>query len=285
MASLGSGHAPRLKFCFQTLHGPPKLTRDFAPIEMKGFTLFLSLLAVAAALASGAMFILVRDNRDDLEAARSTAVDERDDAIARGDQLATEVQKLATELERAQAELNELKARGTTLEARNNQLAREITRMRDELTTRQQSDQGVSQQIAELNRQLIEARAASATTLGGASAEQVAVYQARIADLETQLAALRSATGHSGITPQLLERVPADLRGQVIDVGPESAFVVLDIGTRSGAVPSIEMVLRHGPDVVARVRLTDVREYYTIAHVLPSSGTGTIRPGDTATRS
>jgi hypothetical protein len=157
--------------------------------------------------------------------------------------------------------------------------------MRDELNARQRSDEEISQQVADLNRQLIEARATSAAAPRGASAEQVAVYQARIADLEMQLAALRSATGQYGVTPQMLARVPADLRGQVIDVGPNSAFVVLDIGTRSGALPSIEMVLRHGPTVVARVRLTDVREYYAIAHVLPSSGSGTIRPGDTATRS
>jgi len=252
---------------------------------MKGFTLFLSLLAVAAAIASGAMFWLLRDNRDELEAARAAAVAGRDEAIAQGEQLTEEVNTLTAELERARSELNELKARSTTLDARNNQLAREITRMRDELNARQQSDRDVSQQIADLNRQLIEARATSAVAPGGASAEQAAAYQARISDLETQLAALRSATGHQGITPQLLERVPADLRGQVIDVGPESAFVVLDIGTRSGAVPSIEMVLRRGSTVVAHVRLTDVREYYTIAHVLPGSGTGTIRPGDTATRS
>jgi len=227
----------------------------------------------------------LQDNHDDLVVERTTAVTERDEAVARGDQLTTEVETLTAGLERAQGELNELKARSTTLDARNNQLAREITRMRDELNARQQSDQDVSEQLARLNRQLIEARATSAVTPGGASAEQVAVYQARITDLEMQLAALRSPTGQRGLTPRILEQVPADLRGQVIDVGPESAFVVLDIGTRSGAVPSIEMVLRHGPTVVARIRLTDVREYYTIAHVLPSPGSGTIRPGDTATRS
>lgn len=265
--------------------GRAKLPAEVAFPAMKGLTLFLSLLAVLAALVSGTLFLLVRDNRDDLRAERTAAVAARDEAVARGDQLAAEVETLRTELTSARAELNELKARSTTLEARNNQLVREITRMREELAARKQSDQSVADQIAELNRQLIEARATSATVSGGATAEQVARYEARIADLEARLAGLRNATGQDGITPELLARVPADLSGQVIDVGPKSAFVVLDIGTRSGAVPSLEMVLRHGPTVVARVRLTDVREYYTIAHVLPGSETGTIRPGDTATRS
>jgi hypothetical protein len=79
--------------------------------------------------------------------------------------------------------------------------------------------------------------------------------------------------------------VPANLTANVIDVGPRAAFVVLDIGTRNGAAPSLEMVLRRGSVVIAHVRLTEVKETYSVAHVLPKSGSGNVRPGDTASRS
>jgi hypothetical protein len=71
----------------------------------------------------------------------------------------------------------------------------------------------------------------------------------------------------------------------VIDVSPKAAFVVLDVGSIKGAIPSMEMILRRGSIPLARIRLTEVSESYSIAHVLPMTVAGPIRPGDTATRS
>jgi hypothetical protein len=82
-----------------------------------------------------------------------------------------------------------------------------------------------------------------------------------------------------------LSKVPADLKGNVIDVSPKLAFVVLDFGSASGAIPAMEMVLRRGTIPLARIRLTEVSEFYSIAHVLPQTVAGPIRVGDTATRS
>jgi hypothetical protein len=45
------------------------------------------------------------------------------------------------------------------------------------------------------------------------------------------------------------------------------------------------MVLRRGSVVIARVRLTEVKETYSVAHILPRTGPGNVRPGDTASRS
>jgi hypothetical protein len=250
---------------------------------MKGFTLFLSMIALLAAGVSGLLYIMAGNEKGDLSRELATANTQLTEARARINELTTERTDLAAQLQKLEVEVNELKARNTTLEARNAQLAREISGVRDQLGDRAAADQAASRRIAELTRELTEAQAAAKA---GAGNEEVAAYQARIVDLEAEIAALRHGTSTLNFaSADPLANVPANLTGNVIDVGPKAAFVVLDIGTRNGAAPSLEMVLRRGAVVIARVRLTEVKETYSVAHVLPRSGSGNVRPGDTASRS
>lgn len=249
---------------------------------MKGFTLFCSILAVLAAGASALMFWLVGDQKDRLQRELATTRTELAQLRQKSADLAADRDGLAARAAAADQELSDLKARNISLEARNSQLAREVTTVREQITLRERTERASADESAELRRQLIEARAAAATTPKGATAEAAAAYEARIADLEGEIARLRHDAGEA---PDPAARVPADLTGTVVDVGPRSAFVVLNIGSRNGAVPALEMVLRRGSVVIARVRLTDVRDDYSVAHVVPSSRTVSIRTGDTASRS
>jgi len=247
---------------------------------MKGFTLLMSLVALAAAAVSGFLFFRIEYDKAALLANNKAAQVQLTSSQQRASDNAAERDRLAADLASLQRELSELKARNTTLEARNSQLARELTLHREQLASREQTDQGVQQELARLRKQLADSRTAIASTVGGASTEQVAAYEERIRDLEDQLIAMRRvAAPNPGFAS-----VPAGLSGEVIEVGPKSAFVVLNIGTRHGAVTELDMVLRRGTAQVARIRLTDVRENYSVATVLPETGTGNIRTGDVASR-
>ena len=251
---------------------------------MKGLTLFLSALALVAAGVSGLLYFNTGNEKGRIEQELATARSE----LARKSQGLAEVSaerdELSSRTKSLENDLNELKARNTTLEARNSQLSREMTQLREQQGNRLAADQAASRQIADLNRQLLEAKSAATAPADSATSEQVARYQARITDLEAEAASLRTArSAPPGGDP--LAGVPVNLTANVIDVGPRAAFVVLDIGTRNGAAPSLEMVLRRGSVIIAHVRLTDVKETYSVAQVLPRTGTGTVRPGDTASRS
>lgn len=240
----------------------------------------MCLIAVLAAGVSGFLFFRIEYDKSGLLANSRAAQQQLAAAQQRANDNATDRDRLASELAAAQREVSELKARNTTLEARNSQLARELTRQRDELTAREQSDQGLQQELITLRKQLADSRAALASAIGGATPEQVAAYEARIKDLETELASARRQTA-AGAS---FAGVPAGLSGEVIEVGPKAAFVVLNIGSKHGAVATLEMSLRRGNAQLARIRLTDVRENYSVAHVVPETGTGNIRPGDVASR-
>lgn len=247
---------------------------------MKGITLLLCVVSVVAAAISGFLFFRIEYDKGELLGNARAAQLQLAAAQQRASDNAADRDRISADLAAAQRTLAELKARNTTLEARNSQLARELIQQRDQLATREESDQGVQQELANLRKQLADSRAALASSIGGATAEQVAAYEARIQDLEAQLVTLRRELPSASAGAD----APAGLSGEVIEVGPKSAFVVLNIGSKHGAVTALEMILRRGENRLARIRLTDVRETYSVATVVPETGTGNIRPGDVAFR-
>lgn len=251
---------------------------------MRGINLFLSLLAVLAAGVSVALFMLIGTNTTALEREATNLRSMLDQAQQDREIALAERDESNAEAEAVRREINEYKARNVSLEARNNQLSRDVVNAREQLEARELMELTSTQTIADLREQLLEMRANSAATSAGANAEQVAAYEARIADLEKQLAEARRDDEAADLRAALA-RVPTDLTGSVLEVGPKSAFVVLNIGSADGAVSSLEMTLRRGSKVIARVRLTDVHESYSVAHVLPSTATGRIRTGDIVSRS
>lgn len=250
---------------------------------MKGLSLLLSLVAILAAAASGTFFFIVQDDRESLGQLVDSLQAKLEETRENAGTLASESEDLTSRHAATLNEINELKARNTTLEARNGQLSREITQTRGELQRLTDSNETLSHQVAELNRQLVDSRAQMNSSVFGATAEDTAAHDARIADLEQEVALLRN--GPAEPDEDALAKVPADLSANVIDVSPQSAFVILDVGSSGGAIPAMEMVLRRGSIPLARVRLIEVREMYSIAHVLPKTVAGPIRPGDTASRS
>ncbi|RME73353.1 MAG: hypothetical protein D6781_00520 [Verrucomicrobia bacterium] len=248
---------------------------------MRGVNLFLSLLAVLSAGISVALFSLIGGNtralkreNENLHAMLERAREDRSEALAERDEARARAEAI-------EAEIREYKARNVTLEARNRQLSREVLAAREQIEALQRVDAARDRELAELRQQLIDATALAGTTPAQDElSEKLAAYEARIADLEAELEALRADK-----QTDALAGVPPDLTGSVLEVGPKSAFVVLDIGAQDGAVPTLEMNLRRGSRVIARIRITDVYETTSVAHVLPDTVRSRIRAGDTATRS
>lgn len=252
---------------------------------MRGLTLALSIFAVFAACVSGLLYFLIGNRKADLESTVEKLRQEIAALKAGSADLADERDSIASRAATTEREINELKARNITLEARNSQLARDVTEVREQLGARERSEKVATEETERLRKDLVEARAALAAASTAAANEEIAKLNARIADLEGELSFLRQSSGGGRSLADALARVPETLSGSVLEVGPKAGFVVLNIGTRNGAVPTLEMVVRRGSTIVARVRLTDVRESYSVAYVLPSSGSGNIRAGDSATRS
>jgi len=255
----------------------------------KHSTLLPYLVAVAGIVSLVGLYLWHRNTRLNLEQElESVAFDLKQSRDFTTD-MRIERDSLRHQLQIIEDETSESKGMNISLEARNRQLAREIAEVRTLNQANERTIGRLNSEAARLKRELIDVKTAAPLSEHDYQA-QVTRYEEiieglnlRIYELENELADL-SAVVRPPPPPDPEEVAPPNLKGAVVQVGPGSSFVVLNIGTEDGALKGLFMYLRRRERTVARVQLTDVRTGYTIAHILPDSPTGPIRVGDVAAR-
>jgi hypothetical protein len=141
-----------------------------------------------------------------------------------------------------------------------------------EATTRALGDE-----IAALRRDLEDSRTSNA------SPEAVQAYKNTIATLERQLASARHGTAvpaAAGASTAVFTNRAG--RATVLNVGPQSAFVVLNFGSTRGAQLGQKLTVSQGNTVVATVVISDVRASFSVAQVQPDTLRGVLQKGDSA---
>jgi len=188
-------------------------------------------------------------------------------------QAATAAAAQQTEIDALDSSLGEARTRLTVAEARQVELGRELTKTREQLAARDASLLPLQNENARLNAELAQ--------LAARSSELVSAYDRTMAELARQLDELaRPEPATSPVIPLLSTH--RSRSAQVVSVGPSSAFVIINYGAAHGALPRQEMRIMRGTDTVARVHISDVREQYSIAQVLPDSLSGVLHKGDSA---
>lgn len=262
---------------------------------MKTITLVLSVLALLGAIASAGLFVLIGNTKEalqrDLAASESRASrlsGELTEATEKGESLQRQLNAL-------DADLGETKTKLTAAEARSVQMSRDLNQTRTQLAARQEAEQALTRELATTKRELVESKLAIANAV---SPEQAETYRNTIARLEESVGNLQKqiddmantpvntggtalAMGAGGATSATLTANRA-MNARVVTVGPKNAFVILNYGATSGAALSQELLVRRGPEPVARVQISDVRENYSVAQVLPNSLQGSLQKGDAA---
>jgi regulator of replication initiation timing len=99
------------------------------------------------------------------------------------------------------------------------------------------------------------------------------VYTAKIAHLRNRLADYGDIEGTA-------VELPENLVGKVLVADPKWDFVVLNIGSKQGAVESGVMLVNRNGRLVAKVQLRSVQTDRSIANVLPDWKLGDVMEGD-----
>lgn len=247
---------------------------------MKQLARFLPLLLLVGLVVSVALYYRVSAHRTKLEARlQSTQAEARrteqklDESLAQQDELRRQLGGLDEALGAA-------KVRLTASETRNVEQARELVRLRQLLDSR-------DEQVAAVESELQRTKAAltQIQTEQGTAAEKAALA-ATVAQLEAELAAAREQL-HTARATAAGPALPAftTSRGRtasVVSVGPGNAFVVVNYGADHGALPTQTMQVKRGADILATVRISDVRPQHSVAQVLPDSLHGALHKGDLA---
>lgn len=255
------------------------------PLHMKALHLALSLLAIVGAAASAVFYFQIGNTKVELRNERDAARAQASALQARLSDTTAQKENLEARVASLESDLNETRSRATTLDARANQLSRELGEVRQQLAAKTDAEANLVREVAQVRRELVAARTAAAT--GDASGE-IAALQARVNELESALAIARGipAAGASGPkpdTPKLPS--PRDFgitTAQILGVGPQNAFVVLNLGAEHGMRKDLELAVRRTGFTVARLSVSDVHDRFAIAQVAPDSLRGRLQVGDSA---
>lgn len=258
---------------------------------MHRLPLVLCAIALSGSVASALLYVRIGNSKQALElrlADASTRAQKLDEALASANQ---QNGSLAARLNAADAELGTTQSKLATAESRNEQLGRELAASKADLVASkadlvatksvlglyESTAKALADELGALRQDLDEARASNA------SPEAVAGYKNTIAELERQLAVTRNGaaapTAAGASTAVFASRAG---RATVLNVGPESAFVVLNFGSARGAQVGQKLSVSQGSDVVATVLISDVRANFSIAQVLPDTLRGVLHKGDSA---
>ncbi|HUR60015.1 MAG TPA: hypothetical protein VM029_19995 [Opitutaceae bacterium] len=184
---------------------------------------------------------------------------------------------LKTEAAALHSEIGALQGKLAASETRVTQLDRDLGQAKSVLSVYELTARALADEVAALRTDLSDARASNA------SPDAVEGYKNTIAELERQLANARNGaalpTAAGAANAVFASRVG---RATVLTVGPESAFVVLNFGSVRGAQIGQKLTVSQGTEQVATVLINDVRNNFSIAHVLPDSLRGVLHKGDSA---
>lgn len=186
----------------------------------------------------------VESKRSQLEAELAAAIEKR---AALEQSLATRT----TDFNTSQQQLAAATARAAAVEG-------ELTRGRDTLRVYEETARLLSQEIGGLRAELHAAR------------------------LLATSAAAPASRGPAALPPSTAVLTTRPGSAKVLSVGPESAFVVLDFGQLRGASIGQRLSVKRGNDTLALVLISDVRDRFSIAQVLPESLRGVLHKGDSA---
>lgn len=179
----------------------------------------------------------------------------------------TERDALQRAAEALDQQLGSAKTRTTATEIKHHDLSRNLTAAQQELVERTQRETALLNELARL-RQPPERPATASSEVSRATQERIAV-------LEEQLTAL--------LTRALAEppaRPASPPPRQVLQVGPQDAFVIVDYGAAHGASRGEIIQLQRGTTVLAQAQISDTSPGLSIAQVQPTSVKGQLQTGD-----
>ena len=244
---------------------------------MARLPLIFGLAAILAATLTGVTYFRFQSANHQLEVrlAESTSRDatlENELATAR-----QENETMGAANRTLRSEVDGTKAKVAMAEARVTQLERDLGDTKSVLSIYETTARALSDDVAALRVELADSRAANATP------EAVAAYKNTIAELERQLA----AAGNGAAAPKVAGASTAVImsrpgRSTVLNVGPENSFVVVNFGSLRGAQPGQKLTVSHETQVIATALISDVRENFSVAQVLPETLSGALQKGDSA---
>lgn len=168
-----------------------------------------------------------------------------------------DLEKTRAELASTQEELAEVK---TDLQNARDQIAQLNTQLEAKEVELAQAQTKI-QQLQD-DKTLLESRLRETN-------DKLARAEDKARDLQDQVTALEHTVRdlEARLGERIAAAVPRGLSGNVVVVNRPWNFVVIDLGSEDGLVPNVELLVHRGDRLVGKVRVSTVREKFSVAEI------------------
>lgn len=258
---------------------------------MKSLTLALCVIAILGSAASTFFYFQIGNTKEalkqEVQKSQATATDlnaKLTEANTAKDGL--EKRLLAVDNERADAI-----TKASAADTRSAQLTRDIAQLNNQVTAKADAEKSLNAEISQLKGDLARAKLATSS----ATPEEIEGYKTKIETLEARVKELNnpstvsSTSGTSGTSadgsataPAAPVVAPSDLSAEVVSIGAQNAFVVLNAGSAKGVQAGQNFAITRSGSTVAKAQVSSVLENYAIAQISAGSLQGSLSKGDVA---
>lgn len=248
--------------------------------------MFLRILAILGAIAAAVMFYLIGDTKDQLEADLDSTESELTDTRGQLNTATEEREELQEEVESLSEDLRETQARATNLDNQLTRVRQELREATQTISDREEETEDLRAEATRIRRELLAERTRAGELEETLEEEDVAELRSSIQQLERQLLEterqIQTADESSASAQEEGDQTRRQaIRGQVTEVGPQSAFIMLNIGREDGVRENSTVMIRRGPQYIGRATISRVQDDAAMAEI--RSGTEEVRSGDIAT--
>ena len=255
-------------------------------------SLILRILAVVGAIAAAVLFFMIEGQKEEIEneltQTRTTLeqtrgnlsemTEDRDAERTRADNLQNELDQANRRISQLEIRLRETQEELRTSENNLREARREIASLESERDR-------VQTQLSEAQREIED--------IQNTHARRITELQNRVSQLQDDLEAAEE--GGVGIPDDLFadgdlfggedvappEPAPVGpIRGMIGSVGPESSFVILDLGSADGIRDNARLMILRGDEAIGQAVVSRVQDNAAVAQVQPGTLRQSIRTGD-----
>jgi predicted nuclease with TOPRIM domain len=240
------------------------------------------IIAIVAGLGVAVVnFVKVKDNITTLRTNLANETQAKEDALSAQAAAESKQKAAETELASTKSELSDTQAERDKAVAEADDLTKRAAKLSDDLAKAQQDRDDAQDKLAawdalNLTPDQIRPMVAELKQVKEERDDLLVsnqVYTAKIMHLKNRLASYGDEEGTA-------VELPENLVGKVLVADPKWDFVVLNIGSKQGAVEDGVMLVNRNGRLVAKVKLGSVQPDRSIANVLPDWKLGDVMEGD-----
>lgn len=249
-------------------------------------SMFLRILAILGAAAAAYMFWDIGNTKDQLEADLQST--QNNLTTTQGNLRTVEGERdgLTTEVATLNEDLEEATANANRLDSQLTQVRRELQQATQAINARDQEAESLRADAAQIRRQLLEERTRVGELQDSLENEDAEALRASIRNLEQQLIRTEQELQIVGspnavaATNQPQEIARKIIRGEVIEVAPDSPYILLNIGAEEGVRSESSVMIRREARYIGRAVISEVNDGASIAEL--QTGAEAVQPGDFA---